>query len=178
MSRVGRKPIPISEKIKVTLKNRNVSVEGPKGKLDLELPPRVNVIIESKQIVVEKPGNDRQSRALFGLTRSLIANHVKGVQDGYVKELDIEGVGFRAAVSTKSVELSLGFSHPVVFPIPEGIQIKVDKQTHVTVTGIDKHLVGQTAANIRALYEAEPYKGKGIRYTGERVRRKQGKKVT
>src|SRR3989338_8800671 len=173
MSRIGKKPINVPEKVKVAVTGSTVKVEGPKGSLTLEMHPRVKASVKEGQVLVENPGNGREGRALFGLTRSLIQNNILGVTQGYAKELDIEGVGFRAAVKAKILELALGFSHPVNFEIPAGIEIKVDKQTHLTVSGIDKHLVGQTAANIRRLYEPEPYKGKGIRYTGEHVRRKQ-----
>lgn len=177
MSRIGKRPIKIPEKLKVGVEGSTVTVEGPKGKLNVEMHPRMKAAVKGDEVIVENPGQDRMGRSLFGLTRSLIANQVKGVAEGFVKELDIDGVGFRAQVKGKILELALGFSHPVEFPIPESIQVKVDKQTHVTVSGIDKHLVGQTTANIRKLYEPEPYKGKGIRYTGEQIRRKQGKKV-
>ena len=177
MSRIGKKPVKIPEKVKVAVTGSTVKVEGPKGSLTLEMHPRVKASVKEGHVLVENPGSGREGRALFGLTRSLIQNNILGVTQGYAKELDIEGVGFRAQVKAKMLELALGFSHPVNFEIPAGIEIKVDKQTHVTVSGIDKHLVGQTAANIRRLYEPEPYKGKGIRYTGEHIRRKQGKKV-
>lgn len=177
MSRIGKKPIKVPEKVKVVVNGAIVKVEGPKGSLTLEMHPRVKASVKEGQVLVENPGAGRESRALFGLTRSLIQNNVFGVTQGYSKELDIEGVGFRAQVKGKTIELALGFSHPVIFQIPDGIEIKIDKQVHVTVSGIDKQLVGQTAANIRRLYKPEPYKGKGIHYTGEHVRRKQGKKV-
>ena len=177
MSRIGKKPIKIPEKVKVGIAGTVVKVEGPKGTMSLNIHPRVKASVKDGQVVVENPGSDRESRALFGLTRSLIYNSVLGVTQGYSKELDIDGVGFRAQVKGKNIDISLGFSHPVLFEIPTGIEIRIDKQTHVVVSGIDKHLVGQTAANIRRLYEPEPYKGKGIHYTGEHIRRKQGKKV-
>ena len=177
MSRIGKKPIKIPEKVKVGIAGTTVKVEGPKGTMSLDMHPRVKASVKDGQVLVENPGSGRESRALFGLTRSLIQNCVLGVTQGYSKELDIEGVGFRAQVKGKTLDISLGFSHPVLFEIPNGIEIKIDKQTHVVVSGIDKHLVGQTAANIRRLYEPEPYKGKGIHYTGEHIRRKQGKKV-
>ncbi|MBI4430739.1 MAG: 50S ribosomal protein L6 [Candidatus Omnitrophica bacterium] len=177
MSRIGKKPIKIPEKVKVAVASSTVTVEGPKGSLKLNLHPNLKVTVKDGQVIVENPGSERQQKALFGLTRSMIYNNVLGVTQGYTKELDIEGVGFRANLKGKTLELALGFTHPVLVEIPAGIEIKVEKQTHLTISGIDKHLVGQMAASIRALYEPEPYKGKGIRYAGEHVRRKQGKKV-
>lgn len=177
MSRIGRKPVKIPEHIKVTTTNSSLHFEGPKGKLDLSLHPRMKVAIKGDEILVADPGSDKAGKSLFGLTRSLIQGRINGVRDGFTKELDIEGVGFRAVLKGKILELALGFTHPIVFEVPEGIQIKVDKQTHVNIQGADKQLVGQVAANIRGFYEPEPYKGKGVRYTGERIRRKQGKKV-
>ncbi len=175
MSRTGRKVIPIPEKVKVSLQDGVVHVEGPLGKLTKEIPATITVQIEGKEIQVKR-GNDLPgSRALHGLTRSLVANMVQGVTAGFKRELDIEGVGYRAEVKGKILNLSLGFSKPVEFPIPEGIKIAVDKQTHVVISGHDKALVGLVTADLRKLRPPEPYKGKGIRFTGEKILRKAGK---
>ncbi|MBI3316831.1 MAG: 50S ribosomal protein L6 [Candidatus Omnitrophica bacterium] len=177
MSRVGRKPVLIPSGVKVQLEGRHLNVQGPKGKMDLSVHPRMNVQLTDKQVEVTRPSDIRTDRSLHGLTRNLIQNMVLGVTQGYTKELDIEGVGFKAAVKGNQLTLSLGFTHPVEFKIPEGIQIKCTTPTHIVVTGVDKQLVGEVAAEIRRFHEPEPYKGKGVRYTGEVIRRKQGKTV-
>lgn len=175
MSRVGFKPIPISGDVKVAVKGSEVSVEGPKGKLGLELCPGMSVSVADGVVTVARSSDERDLKALHGLTRSLIANMVDGVTKGFEKVLQIEGVGYRARLQGKSLSLSLGFSHPVVYDPPEGISLEVDRQVVIKVSGIDKQQVGQVAADIRAFKKPEPYKGKGIRYEGEYVRRKAGK---
>ena len=177
MSRVGKKPISLPAGVKVALEGKKVAVEGPKGRLEFTVHARMNVKLDGGRVLVERPTNQPFDRALHGLTRSLIQNMVKGVADGYSKELEIEGVGFRAQLKGKILSLALGFSHPIEYTIPEGIKIEVPKPERVTILGIDKYLVGQVAADIRKFYEPEPYKGKGIHYKGEVIRRKQGKTV-
>lgn len=176
MSRIGKKPIDIPAGVKVTIGNSNISVEGPKGKLEHRIPNGLNVSEKDKKIVVEITSPEQG--ALQGLTRSIIANLIKGVTEGYVKQLEIKGVGFKAQVQgAKTLEVLLGFSHPVRYPIPEGITITAPKPTQIVVAGIDKVKVGGVAAEIRGYFKAEPYTGKGIRYVGEYVRHKAGKKV-
>jgi large subunit ribosomal protein L6 len=175
MSRIGKKPITIPANVKVGITGSQVSVEGPRGKLFQQVHPRMKVSLQEKSLVVERPTNIRTDRALHGLTRSLLQNMVRGVTEGYAKELEIEGVGYRAQLSGKKLVLSLGFSHPIEYPIPEGIEIKCPKPTNIVVSGSDRQKVGQVAAEIRHFHEPEPYKGKGIRYSGEQIRRKQGK---
>lgn len=175
MSRVGKKPVLIPQGVKVQITGTQVHVEGPKGKLDLNFHPRMKVSVDDGKVVVGRPTNIPQDRSLHGLTRSLIANMVTGVTQEFSKTLEIEGVGFRAQVQGKSLQLSLGFSHPIIYSIPEGIKVEVPKPTIVIVKGVDKVLVGQVAANIREFFEPEPYKGKGVRYAGEQIRRKAGK---
>lgn len=167
----------IPSNVKVGVKEDEVCVEGPKGKMDFRVHPRMKVSLRENSLVVERPTNLRLDRALHGLTRSLLFNMVRGVTEGYQKELEIEGIGYRAQVSGKKLVLNLGFTHPIEYPIPEGIEIKTPKPTAVIVSGIDRAQVGQVAADIRHFHEPEPYKGKGIRYVGETVRRKQGKTV-
>ena len=175
MSRIGKKPILIPQGVKVQVSGTKVHVEGPKGKMDLNVHPRMKVAVDASQIVVSRPTNTNQDRSLHGLTRTLIFNVIAGVTQEFSKALDIEGIGFKAALQGKNLQLNLGFSHPIDFVIPEGIKVEVPKPTNLVVKGIDKVLVGQTAANIRKFFEPEPYKGKGIRYAGEQVRRKAGK---
>jgi len=177
MSRIGKQPIAIPAKVKVEVKGQNVSVEGPKGKLKWELPRRTSLKVEGPNVVVSRDGDDAQAKALHGLSRALVNNMVKGVSDGFSKKLEIQGVGFKAAVTGKVVNLSLGFSHPVNYNIPEQIKVTVEENTKLTIEGPDKALVGKVASEIRAYYPPEPYKGKGVRYAGERVERKEGKTV-
>jgi large subunit ribosomal protein L6 len=181
MSRIGKKPVEIPAKTKVSVNGPVVSVEGPKGKLDFAVPVPIKVEVKDGKVLVTTLQMDRTGKSRWGLTRSLIQNMVDGVNTGYVKKLLIEGVGFRAAVQGTNLQMSLGFSHPIVFPIPKGIKVTVvdtsDKKPEVTVEGYDKQLVGEVAARIRRYYPAEPYKGKGVRYVGEQVRRKAGKTV-
>jgi len=175
MSRIGKQPVSIPAGVKVAVAGSKVNVEGPKGKLDREIPGRIAVEVKGAEVVVSRPDDTRQSKAMHGLVRSLINNMVLGVTKGFEKELHIEGVGYRAAVTGSKLNLTLGYSHPVEFDIPKGITITVDQQTEVKVAGIDKELVGQVAANIRFLREPEVYRGKGVRYKDEVIRRKAGK---
>lgn len=175
MSRIGKNPVVIPAGVKVAVSNGRIAVEGPKGKLERALPPVVKVEVKDGQAVVTRPDDSRKAKALHGLTRSLVNNMVLGVTKGFEKELHIEGVGYRAAVAGKKLNLTLGYSHPVEFDIPAGITITVDQQTELKVAGLDKELVGQVAANIRFLREPEVYRGKGIRYKDEVIRRKAGK---
>lgn len=175
MSRIGKKPIPITSGIKVNVANGEVSIEGQKGKLTFGLPARISCEVKDAQVFVKSPLQSRLDKSLYGLARSLLANMIKGVSEGYVRELEIQGVGFRASVSGNTLILILGFSHPVNFPIPADIKIETPKPTQIIVRGIDKQRVGEMAAQIRRIYPPEPYKGKGIRYSGEIVRKKVGK---
>ncbi len=176
MSRIGRSPIPVPNDVSVALEDGSVTVTGPQGRLARRLPPGITVTQEDGVLSVARSDDEREQRALHGLTRSLVANMVTGVTQGFSKELEIVGVGYRAnARNPQAIELALGFSHPVVVDAPEGISFEVPVPTRIVVRGIDKELVGQVAANIRKIRKAEPYKGKGVRYTGERVLRKAGK---
>jgi large subunit ribosomal protein L6 len=177
MSRVGRKEISIPNEVKVQVDNNNVRVEGPKGILDIKVPVEFKVTHKDNQIAITRPSDEKRDVALHGLYRSLVNNMIIGVSKGYVKELEIQGVGYKAQAQPKSLTLALGFSHQIDFPIPEGITIKTPKPTHIIVEGSDKKLVGEVAATIRSYHKPEPYKGKGIRYRGEYVRRKAGKSV-
>ena len=177
MSRIGKIPVAIPPKVKVEVKGRRVFVEGPKGKLDFEMPRRANAKVEKDQILVTRDGDDSEAKAMHGLTRALVNNMVKGVSDGFVKKLEIQGVGFKAAVQGKIVNLSLGYSHPINYPIPDQITVKVDENTKLTIEGPSKEVVGKVAAEIRSFYPPEPYKGKGVRYSDEKVKRKEGKTV-
>ncbi len=173
MSRIGKKPIPVPAGVKINTGGDKVEVQGPKGKLKVLVPKQIR--LEQKDGVLTAIRDNEEHRALHGLARALLANAVHGVTQGFKKELDIVGVGYRAEVKGKAVAFALGKSHPVEFPIPEGIQIAVDKQTHIIVSGADKAQVGQVAANLRALRPPDPYKQKGIRITGERLKKKAGK---
>jgi len=177
MSRIGKQPITIPDKVKVDVKGQKVFVEGPKGKLDFDLPRRTAAKVDGKNIVVTRQGDDSEAKALHGLSRSILNNMVKGVSEGFVKKLEIQGVGFKAAVQGKVVNLSLGYSHPLNYPIPDQIKVTVDENTKLTIEGPSKQVVGQVAAEIRAYYPPEPYKGKGVRYSDEHVVRKEGKTV-
>lgn len=177
MSRVGKKIIEIPEKVEINLTENKIEVKGPKGELKLDLPASVIVKKEANQILVSvKNAQLKKDRSLWGTMRSLIYNLIDGVTQGFQKQLEINGVGFKSEVSNKNLTLNLGFSHPIEFPFPEGIDITAEKNI-LTITGIDKQLVGETAARIRALKKPEPYKGKGIKYTDEVIRRKAGKVV-
>jgi large subunit ribosomal protein L6 len=177
MSRIGKTPISIPDKVKVAVAGNQVTVEGPKGKLNWELPKGISISVEGTTASVTRANDDREVRALHGLARALVNNMVTGVSAGFRKDLEIQGVGFRAAVKGDKLDLSIGYSHPVLFPIPKEIKVAVTDNTKISIEGIDKHLVGQVAADIRAYYPPEPYKGKGIRYANEQVRRKEGKTV-
>ncbi|MBI5774199.1 MAG: 50S ribosomal protein L6 [Verrucomicrobia bacterium] len=177
MSRIGRLPIAIPPKVKVEIKGQKVFVEGPKGKLDFELPRRTVAKLDAGILTVTRQGEDAEARALHGLSRSILNNMVKGVTDGFVKKLEIQGVGFKAAVQGKDVNLSLGYSHPLLYPIPAQIKVTVEENTKLTIEGPDKQVVGRVAAEIRSFYPPEPYKGKGVRYSDEKVIRKEGKTV-
>ncbi len=177
MSRVGLKPISLPEKVAVKLDGRTVTVEGPKGKLDFTLPDGISLKSEDGNVVVSRATEQRQVRALHGTARSLINNMITGVSKGFEKNLEIHGVGLRAAVKGKDLDLSLGRSHPLLHPIPAGLTVTVNENTKIKVEGIDKQLVGQFAAEVRGYYPPEPYKGKGVRYSDEHVRRKEGKSV-
>lgn len=178
MSRVGNKPIPIVDKVKVNISGQTVSVEGPKGKKEAKISPRIKCEIADNQVIVKRPSDNKDDRALHGLTRSLINGMIIGVSQGFEKSLEIQGVGFKAEAKGKTVKISLGFSHPIEYAIPEGIKVETKGPTNVLISGTDKQLVGQVAAEIRGFYEVEPYKGKGVRYKGEHVLRKQGKSVS
>jgi large subunit ribosomal protein L6 len=175
MSRIGNKAVLIPDKVKVLVQGRRVNVEGPKGKLEYTAPEGVDVLIEDKQVVFKRKSDVREFRALHGLVRSLVNNMVEGTLNGFKKNLEIQGVGFKAAVQGANLNLSLGYSHPLLYPIPSDIKITVTDQTKVQIEGVDKQKVGQVAADIRAYYPPEPYKGKGVRFAGENVRRKEGK---
>jgi large subunit ribosomal protein L6 len=178
MSRIGKKPINVPNGVKLAIAAGSVKVEGPKGKLDFRLSPRVHAQVKDSIVTVTPVTEQKNDRALQGTTRTVISNMIEGVTQGYSKELFIEGVGFKAAMQGKQLNLSLGFTHPVIFDVPEGLTVEVPKPTQLVVKGVDKVKVGLFAAKIRKVYEAEPYKGKGVRYAGEVVRRKAGKTVT
>src|SRR5436309_9855969 len=178
MSRIGNKAVEIPDKVKVNIGGDGaVSVEGPKGKLHWKLPRDIRASVQENRVSVVREAETRSAKALHGLSRSLVHNMVQGVSEGFAKQLEIEGVGFRAAVQGSNLNLSLGFSHPIQFAIPKDIKITVVENTKITIEGADKKLVGQVAADIRGFYPPEPYKGKGVRYAGEQIRRKVGKTV-
>jgi large subunit ribosomal protein L6 len=173
MSRIGNKVIPVPSGVKIQIKDGSVEVQGPKGKMNVRVPSGIKFEQKDGTLVAKREAE--QYRALHGLARALVANAVTGVTTGFKKDLDIVGVGYRAEVKGKNVVLALGYSHPIEFPIPEGIQVAIEKQTHMAVTGADKNQVGQVAANLRALRPPDPYKQKGVRITGERLKKKAGK---
>lgn len=177
MSRIGNKPVTVPASVKVALEGNLVKVEGPKGKLQYEVPAMITVVVEDGKITLTRPNDTREAKAFHGLARSLVNNLVVGCAEGYKKELEIRGVGYRGKVTGKKLELNVGYSHPCIFTAPEGVTITMPEQTKVVVEGADKQAVGQAAATIRALKKPEPYKGKGIRYVGEYVAQKEGKKV-
>jgi large subunit ribosomal protein L6 len=176
MSRIGKQPISIPPKVKVEVKGQKVLVEGPKGKLSWDLPARTTAKVADGKVEVTRAGDDAQAKALHGLSRALINNMVKGVTDGFVKKLEIQGVGFKAAVQGKVVNMSLGYSHPINYPIPDQIKVTVEENTKITIEGPDRQVVGQVAAELRGYYPPEPYKGKGVRYADEVVILKETKK--
>lgn len=177
MSRVGLKPISLPEKVAVKVEGNTVKVEGPKGKLDFAVPAGISLKAEDGTVVVSRASEQRVHRALHGTVRSIVNNMITGVSTGFSKDLEIHGVGLRAAVKGKDLDLSLGRSHPLLHPIPSGLTVTVNENTKIKVEGIDKQLVGQFAAEVRGFYPPEPYKGKGVRYSDEKVRRKEGKSV-
>jgi large subunit ribosomal protein L6 len=177
MSRVGLKPISLPDKVAVKVEGNTVKVEGPKGKLDFAVPAGISLKAEDGTVVVSRASELRVHRALHGTVRSIVNNMITGVSTGFSKDLEIHGVGLRAAVKGKDLDLSLGRSHPLLHPIPSGLTVTVNENTKIKVEGIDKQLVGQFAAEVRGFYPPEPYKGKGVRYSDEKVRRKEGKSV-
>ncbi len=177
MSRVGLKPISLPEKVAVKVEGNTVKVEGPKGKLDFAVPAGISLKSEDGVVIVSRASEHRAHRALHGTVRSIVNNMITGVSTGFSKDLEIHGVGLRAAVKGSDLDLSLGRSHPLLHPIPSGLTVTVNENTKIKVEGIDKQLVGQFAAEVRGFYPPEPYKGKGVRYSDEKVRRKEGKSV-
>ena len=177
MSRIGKLPITIPSGVKVAVEPKEVRLEGPKGKLKTTIPPGVNVKVEGNIVRVEREGEQRQVRALHGLTRKLIANMAQGVSQGFSRVLEINGVGYRAEVKGQEIHITLGFSHPVVFPLPLGVAASVERQVIITLSSADRQLLGETAAKLRGLRPPEPYKGKGVKYREEVIRRKAGKAV-
>ena len=175
MSRIGKKPIAIPSGVTVKVDGNAVDVKGPRGQMRQALPPGVNATLEDGQVVTRKARDARELDKFHGLARSLVNNAVVGVTDGWKKELDIVGVGYRAEAKGKQIVLSLGYSHPINFDVPAGIDVAIEKQTHLTVTGVDRQLVGQVAANLRRLRKPDPYQQKGVRYTGEQLKKKAGK---
>ena len=177
MSRIGKLPVTIPSGVKVAVDSSGVRLEGPKGKLQTTLPPVVDVKVDGNVVCVERRNDERKSRAIHGLTRKLIANMAQGVSQGFSRVLDINGVGYRAEVKGQEIHMTLGYSHPVVFPLPAGISASVERQIIITLTSADRQLLGETAAKIRSLRPPEPYKGKGIKYREELIKRKAGKAV-
>ena len=170
-------PVPVPAKVKVQIQGQKVFVEGPKGKLDFLLPTRTTAKLDGTNVIVSRADDASEAKALHGLSRAIVNNMVKGVSEGFVKKLEIQGVGFKAAVQGKVVNLALGYSHPINYPIPDQIKVTVEENTKLTIEGPDKQLVGKVAAEIRSYYPPEPYKGKGVRYADEKVVRKEGKTV-
>jgi len=177
MSRIGKLPVVIPPKVKVEVKGQSIKVEGPKGKLDFTLPKSTSANVSDGKIIVARDSEESKAKALHGLSRAIINNMVKGVSDGFVKKLEIHGVGFKAAVQGDKVNLILGYSHPIAHLIPAQIKVTVDENTKITIEGPDRQVVGEVAAELRNYYPPEPYKGKGIRYAGEKIVRKEGKTV-
>jgi len=177
VSRIGKLPITIPAGVKVAVDTDAVHVEGPKGKLHTTVPAGINVNVEGNVVRIERRAEDRKSRALHGLTRKLIANMAQGVSQGFTRVLDINGVGYRAEVKGQEIHMTLGYSHPVIFPLPQGVTASVERQIIITLSGADRQLLGETAAKIRGLRLPEPYKGKGIKYREEFIKRKAGKAV-
>ena len=175
MSRIGKKPIAIPKGVTIKADANGVEVKGPKGQMKQALPPGITAAIEDGNVVTKKATDDPELRKFHGLARSLVNNAVLGVTEGWKKELDIVGVGYRAELKGQQIHLALGYSHPIIFDVPKGIEVAIDKQTHITVTGVDRQLVGQVAANLRRMREPDPYQQKGVRYTGEKLKKKAGK---
>ena len=176
MSRIGKKPIPVPKNVTATVDGQKVTVKGPKGQLSLTLVDDIEVAMEDEAVVVKPRADTKRARSMWGMSRSLVENLMKGTTNGFTRTLEITGVGYRAAIDGKSLKLQLGYSHDVLYPVPEGISIAVPKPTEITISGIEKDKVGQVAAEIRGFRGPEPYKGKGIRYQGEFIQRKEGKK--
>lgn len=176
MSRIGKHPVPVPQGVQVQLAGQTLTAKGPKGELKLTVVDELSVEVADGKISVKPRQVNRRSRSMWGMQRTLVSNLVKGVKDGFTRELDINGVGLRAAMQGKNLQLNMGFSHEVVYPIPAGIEIKVEKPTSIKISGADRHLVGQVAAEIRSVKPPEPYKGKGIKYSDETILRKEGKK--
>jgi len=177
MSRIGKQPIPVPAGVKVAVDGGTVLVEGPKGKLSQAIPTSLSVRMDSNVLTVARSSDHRSVRALHGLTRALLANMVRGVKDGFERKLDIVGIGYRAQLQGKNLQLALGYSHPVIYPLPDGVQAEVERQVSITLRGADKAVLGQVAAELRSLRKPDPYKGKGIKYAEEHIRRKVGKKA-
>jgi large subunit ribosomal protein L6 len=175
VSRVGRKPIPFAKGVTIEKQNGTVTVKGPKGELSVDLKPEISVTINEGEVVLDRPSDSRQHKSLHGLYRALIAGMITGVTEGYRKKLEIVGVGYRAELKGQKLILQLGYSHPIVFALPDEIKAEVPAPTQIVISGIDKQLVGQVAAKIRSMRPTEPYKGKGVKYEGEYIRRKAGK---
>jgi large subunit ribosomal protein L6 len=177
MSRIGRKPVVIPAGVKVEIEGNVVRAEGPRGRLAQPLPDGISAAVDNGQVVITRAGDHRTVRALHGLSRALVANMVQGVKEGFERRLEIVGIGYRAQMQGRNIQLALGYSHPVIFPLPEGVTAEIDKQTTITLRSADKALLGQTAARLRMLRRPDPYKGKGIKYADEVIRRKVGKKA-
>jgi large subunit ribosomal protein L6 len=177
MSRIGKSPVPIPAKVKVSVSGDRVTVEGPKGNLGLSLPRFTNAKVDGTSVCLGRTAETAEAKAMHGLARALVNNMVKGVSEGFQKKLEIQGVGFKAAVQGNLVNMTLGYSHPILYPIPAGIKVVVEENTKITIDGADKEVVGRVAAELRSYYPPEPYKGKGVRYAGEHVVRKEGKTV-
>ena len=175
MSRIGKQPIPIPQGVKVQIENGLIRAEGPKGKLSQPVPTGMAAKLEDNVLTITRDSDHRTARAMHGLTRALIANMVTGVKDGFERKLDIVGIGYRAQLQGRNIQLALGYSHPVIFPLPETVTAEIERQVAITLRAPDKALLGETAAKLRALRKPDPYKGKGIKYTGEILRRKVGK---
>ena len=177
MSRIGKQPISIPAKVKVVVAGSRVSAEGPKGRLELSLPPMTSARVEGSALIVERMKETSEAKAMHGLGRALVNNMVRGVSEGYQRKLEIQGVGFKASVQSNNVNMVLGYSHPILYPVPAGIKVVVEENTKITIEGADKEMVGRVASELRSYYPPEPYKGKGVRYAGEHVVRKEGKTV-
>lgn len=177
MSRIGKQPISIPAKVKVSVSGSRVTAEGPKGRLEMTLPPMTSARIDGSVLTIDRVGDGSESKAMHGLGRALVSNMVKGVSEGYQRKLEIQGVGFKASVQANLINMALGYSHPILYPVPAGIKVVVEDNTKITIEGADKEMVGRVASELRSYYPPEPYKGKGVRYAGEHVVRKEGKTV-
>ena len=177
MSRIGKQPIVVPQGVKVQIDDRTVRAEGPKGKLSQPVPAGLTAKLDNGHLVITREGDDRTVRAIHGLTRALVANMVHGVKDGFERKLEIVGIGYRAQLQGRNIQLALGYSHPIIFPLPETITADIERQVSITLRGPDKALLGETAAKLRSLRKPDPYKGKGIKYSDEVIRRKVGKKA-